>query len=130
MKIGELARRTDISTRMLRYYEEQGLLTAERDDNGYRSYAESSAGQALQIRGLLDSGLTTEIIRDLLPCLAGRPDACRRPVDPAVPVGGAGRRADPAPGADPEADRLPDPQPGRRARLHRGGQAPAQRHLS
>jgi DNA-binding transcriptional MerR regulator len=71
VRIGELSRRTDISTRMLRYYEEQGLLTAERDDNGYRSYAESSAGQALQVRGLLDSGLTTEIIRDLLPCLAG-----------------------------------------------------------
>jgi DNA-binding transcriptional MerR regulator len=70
MKIGELSRRTDISTRMLRYYEEQGLLTAERDANDYRSYAESSAGRALQIRGLLDSGLTTEIIRDLLPCLA------------------------------------------------------------
>lgn len=69
MKIGELSRRTDISTRMLRYYEEQGLLTAERDANDYRSYAESSAGRALQIRGLLDSGLTTEIIRDLLPCL-------------------------------------------------------------
>jgi DNA-binding transcriptional MerR regulator len=69
MKIGELSRRTDISTRMLRYYEEQGLLAAERDANDYRSYAESSAGRALQIRGLLDSGLTTEIIRDLLPCL-------------------------------------------------------------
>jgi DNA-binding transcriptional MerR regulator len=69
MKIGELARRTDISTRMLRYYEEQELLSADRDDNGYRSYAEVQAGRALQIRGLLDSGLTTDIIRDLLPCL-------------------------------------------------------------
>lgn len=80
MRIGELARRTDISTRMLRYYEAQGLITAERDDNGYRSYAESSAGQALQIRGLLDSGLTTEIIRDLMPCLGtGEAD---RPLTP------------------------------------------------
>jgi DNA-binding transcriptional MerR regulator len=69
MRIGELSRRTDISTRMLRYYEEQGLLSADRDDNGYRSYPEASAGQALQVRGLLDSGLTTEIIRDILPCL-------------------------------------------------------------
>ena len=67
---------------MLRYYEEQGLLTAQRDDNGYRSYAESSAGQALQIRGLLDSGLTTEIIRDLLPCLAGRPDGAGEGLTP------------------------------------------------
>lgn len=82
MRIGELARRTDISTRMLRYYEEQGLLTAERDDNGYRSYAESSAGQALQIRGLLDSGLTTEIIRDLMPCLGGPVADSDRPLTP------------------------------------------------
>ena len=82
MKIGELARRTDISTRMLRYYEEQGLLVAERDGNGYRSYAEATAGQALQIRGLLDAGLTTEIIRDLLPCLQDRPEDADRPLTP------------------------------------------------
>ncbi len=69
MRIGELSRRTDIPTRMLRYYEEKGLLEAERGDNGYRSYDEESAGLALQIRGLLDSGLTTEIIREILPCL-------------------------------------------------------------
>jgi DNA-binding transcriptional MerR regulator len=69
MRIGELARRTDVPTRMLRYYEEQGLLGADREDNGYRSYPEAAAGRALQIRGLLGSGLTTEIIRDILPCL-------------------------------------------------------------
>jgi DNA-binding transcriptional MerR regulator len=69
MRIGELSRRTDISTRMLRYYEEQGLLDADRDENGYRSYRETTASRALQVRGLLDSGLTTDIIRDLLPCL-------------------------------------------------------------
>jgi DNA-binding transcriptional MerR regulator len=82
MRIGELARRTDISTRMLRYYEEQGLLAAQRDDNGYRSYAEATAGQALQIRGLLDAGLTTDIIRDLLPCLQAGPDGADRPLTP------------------------------------------------
>ncbi len=38
MKIGELSRRTGVPTRMLRYYEEQGLLRPERADNGYRSY--------------------------------------------------------------------------------------------
>ena len=82
MRIGELAQRTETAPRLLRYYEEQGLLTAQRDDSGYRSYAESSAGQALQIRGLLDSGLTTEIIRDLLPCLAGGPDTAGERLTP------------------------------------------------
>jgi DNA-binding transcriptional MerR regulator len=69
MKIGELSRRTAIPARMLRYYEEQGLLRPERGDNGYRSYPDSAVGLALQIRGLLDSGLTSQIIRTILPCL-------------------------------------------------------------
>ena len=69
MRIGELSRRTDVPTRMLRYYEEQGLLQPQRDDNGYRSFGPTDTYRALQIRGLLAAGLTTEIIRDILPCL-------------------------------------------------------------
>jgi DNA-binding transcriptional MerR regulator len=69
VKIGELSRRTAIPTRMLRYYEEQGLLRPDRAENGYRSYPESAIGLTLQIRGLLDSGLTSQIIRNILPCL-------------------------------------------------------------
>jgi DNA-binding transcriptional MerR regulator len=73
MKIGELSRRTGIPTRMLRYYEEQDLLHPERSDNGYRFYEPSAVYRVQQIRGLLDSGLTTEIIRTILPFLT-RPD--------------------------------------------------------
>jgi DNA-binding transcriptional MerR regulator len=69
MKIGELSRRTGIPVRMLRYYEEQDLLHPERADNGYRVYGEPTIYRVQQIRGLLDSGLTTEIIRNILPCL-------------------------------------------------------------
>ena len=79
MRIGELAARTGISARMLRYYEEQGLLTPERTSSGYRSYPESEVSQAGQIRGLLDAGLTTEIIRTILPCL-NDPEDVRRTV--------------------------------------------------
>jgi DNA-binding transcriptional MerR regulator len=70
VRIGELSRRTGIPPRMLRYYEEQGLLRPERADNGYRWYRESAVDRARQIRGLLDAGLTSEIIRHILPCLA------------------------------------------------------------
>jgi DNA-binding transcriptional MerR regulator len=54
---------------MLRYYEEQDLLHPERAGNGYRSYSLYDLYRVQQIRGLLDSGLTTEIIRGILPFL-------------------------------------------------------------
>lgn len=62
MRIGELSRRTGISTRMLRYYEEQGLLTSERSTNGYRSYAEGDVERAATIGSLIQSGLTTRLV--------------------------------------------------------------------
>ncbi|WP_225096037.1 MerR family transcriptional regulator [Streptomyces sp. CoH27] len=71
MRIGELSRRTGVPTRLLRYYEEQDLLHPERSGNGYRSYPESAVADVQQIRGLLDSGLTTEMIRVILPYLSG-----------------------------------------------------------
>jgi DNA-binding transcriptional MerR regulator len=69
MKIGELAERTGTSRRLLRYYEEQGLITPSRALNGYREYQESDVDIVLQIKGLLDAGLPTRIIQQLLPCL-------------------------------------------------------------
>jgi DNA-binding transcriptional MerR regulator len=69
MRIGELSRRTGVPARLLRYYEEQDLLHPERDANGYRSYSSPDVYRVQQIRGLLDSGLTTEIIRRILPFL-------------------------------------------------------------
>jgi len=66
MKIGELSRRTGVATRLLRYYEEQGLLASTRSLNGYRDYAEADVETVLQVRGLLSAGLTTRLIRMLL----------------------------------------------------------------
>ncbi|MCP2170381.1 MerR family transcriptional regulator [Goodfellowiella coeruleoviolacea] len=71
MRIGELARRTGVSPRLLRYYEEQGLLAPERTANGYRSYSADAPLLVTQIRGLLSAGLPTEVIRDILPCARG-----------------------------------------------------------
>ncbi|GAA4533061.1 MerR family transcriptional regulator [Amycolatopsis samaneae] len=71
MRIGELARRTGVSTRLLRYYGEQGLLVAERDSNGYREYAEDAVVRVRQIRRLLAAGLTTEVIATALGCAHG-----------------------------------------------------------
>ncbi len=69
MQIGQLAERTGVSRRLLRYYEEQGLIKPGRALNGYREYGEAHVDVVLQITGLLDAGLPTRIIEQLLPCL-------------------------------------------------------------
>jgi DNA-binding transcriptional MerR regulator len=68
--IGELATRTGVSTRLLRYYEDQGLLDVGRQSNGYRWYSECAPEQVIKIRKLLAVGLTTDTIRVVLPCIA------------------------------------------------------------
>jgi len=79
MRIGELAERTGVSTRLLRYYEEQGLLTPSRDHNGYRAYAGDAVVRVRQIRRLLEAGLNTAVIASALQCASGeeaRLDVC------------------------------------------------------
>ncbi|MER6299638.1 MerR family transcriptional regulator [Kitasatospora sp. NPDC001539] len=71
MRIGELARLTGVSTRLLRYYEEQGLLRPARTSAGYREYGEEDTVRVWQIRSLLAAGLTTRVIAELLPCATG-----------------------------------------------------------
>jgi DNA-binding transcriptional MerR regulator len=69
MRIGELAERTGTSRRLLRYYEEQGLIASSRADNGYRQFDERYVDRVMQVRGLLDAGLPTRIIKQILPCI-------------------------------------------------------------
>ncbi|WP_280234549.1 MerR family transcriptional regulator [Nocardia cyriacigeorgica] len=71
MRIGELSRRTGVSPRLLRYYEARELIVAERSANGYREYGPGVAAVVVQIRALLGAGLTTEAIREILPCAHG-----------------------------------------------------------
>ncbi|MCA2206438.1 MerR family transcriptional regulator [Nocardia rosealba] len=82
MLIGELAQRTGVATRLLRYYEEQGLLHPRRDSNGYRSYPEAAVARVARIRDLLAAGLNTDEIADLLPCAEhdGPVQACEKSV--------------------------------------------------
>lgn len=68
MRIGELARLVGTTPRMLRYYEDEGLLTPERGSNGYREYAEVDVRTARQIVALSEAGLTLSVIRTVLPC--------------------------------------------------------------
>lgn len=66
MKIGELARRTGVAPRLLRYYEQQGLITAQRAENGYREYSEADVAQVERVAGLVRAGMPTRLVRVVL----------------------------------------------------------------
>ncbi|ETK35410.1 MerR family transcriptional regulator [Microbispora sp. ATCC PTA-5024] len=69
MRIGELARRAGVSTRALRYYEQQGLIRARRSANGYREYDEGDVRLVTEIRALMAVGFTLEDARPFVECL-------------------------------------------------------------
>ncbi|PZF57452.1 MerR family transcriptional regulator [Curtobacterium sp. MCSS17_008] len=69
MRIGDLAAATGASVRSLRYYEEQGLLTAERTAGGQRSYADTSVERVQLVQQLFAAGLASRTIVQLLPCV-------------------------------------------------------------
>ncbi|HEY0119890.1 MAG TPA: MerR family transcriptional regulator [Cellulomonas sp.] len=72
MWIGELARRTGVAERLLRYYEEQGLLRPARTSAGYREYDDADVAIVAHVRTLLAAGLPTATIAEMLPCLEER----------------------------------------------------------
>ncbi|MFD4375346.1 MerR family transcriptional regulator [Streptomyces sp. NPDC058486] len=71
MRIGELARRTGVSARSLRHYEQAGLITPVREANGYRAYEEGAVVRVANIRYLLDAGLTLDDVSAFRSCLDG-----------------------------------------------------------
>jgi DNA-binding transcriptional MerR regulator len=56
LTIGDVARRTGLTQRTLRYYEELGLLDPPRDSGGRRRYDAAAIGRLYRIRLLRDLG--------------------------------------------------------------------------
>ncbi|MFD5467970.1 MerR family transcriptional regulator [Kitasatospora sp. NPDC127059] len=82
MRIGELAQRTGVSERSLRYYEKQGLLAAERTLGGHRDYPDGAVDRVVLIQELFAAGLRSKKIAELLPCMRdsdGAPNATATP---------------------------------------------------
>lgn len=67
-KIGLFSKLTQVSVRMLRYYDEQGILKPDRIDpeTGYRLYSASQVTQAQRIMTLRDLKFSTNEIREIL----------------------------------------------------------------
>ncbi|MEV4111620.1 MerR family transcriptional regulator [Nonomuraea sp. NPDC049695] len=75
MRVGELARRTGVTVRALRYYEEVGLVVPRRCANGYRDYDPIAVRLVEQIRSLMALGLPVEETRPFVECLISGADA-------------------------------------------------------
>ena len=65
-----MVRRTGVHERMLRYYEQQGLLAPDRLPSGYREFSDADVETVGRVRCLLEAGLPTALIAEVLPCLA------------------------------------------------------------
>jgi MerR family transcriptional regulator, Zn(II)-responsive regulator of zntA len=68
VRISEVSRRTGVSIRSLRYYEQKRLLCARRMENGYRDLDEEAVERVQTIQMYLGLGLTTEQIEEILNC--------------------------------------------------------------
>ncbi|MFZ2509551.1 MULTISPECIES: MerR family transcriptional regulator [Gordonia] len=80
MHIGEVAERTSLSLRTIRYYEEVGLLpVAERTEGGFRLYNDDTIARLLLIKQMKPLDFTLEEMGAVL-------RACDQLADPAAEV--------------------------------------------
>ncbi|MCD2516763.1 Cu(I)-responsive transcriptional regulator [Massilia sp. G4R7] len=67
MNIGEASKASKVSAKMIRYYEQTGLIPpASRTDSGYRAYTSSDIHRLHFIRNARDMGFSVAEISDLL----------------------------------------------------------------
>ena len=67
MNIGQAARESGVSAKMIRYYEQIGLIPrADRRDSGYRDYSPADVHRLRFIRRARDLGFAVAEINDLL----------------------------------------------------------------
>lgn len=66
MNVKEAAKRSGVSVRALRYYEEIGLISPQREENGYREYDEAILNRVRLIRAYRELQFSLEETKQLL----------------------------------------------------------------
>ena len=67
MNIGQASERSGISPKMIRYYEQIGLLdTAKRSNSGYRIYSNQDINDLCFLRQARDLGFSSKQMKELL----------------------------------------------------------------
>ncbi|MGY1770025.1 MerR family transcriptional regulator [Blastococcus sp. SYSU D00813] len=80
VQIGQVAERTGLSLRTIRFYEESGLVVpTARSEGGFRLYSEDDVGRLEVVKRMKPLGFTLDEMRELLTLLAdlaatGRPE--------------------------------------------------------
>ncbi|WFR66202.1 MerR family transcriptional regulator [Curtobacterium flaccumfaciens] len=67
----KLSTATGVSTRALRYYEQQGLIRSQRRANGYREYGPEAVDVVAFVQDLFAVGLSSRLLREIIPCAVG-----------------------------------------------------------
>jgi MerR family copper efflux transcriptional regulator len=82
LQIGQVAERTGLSLRTIRFYEENGLvLPTTRTEGGFRLYSDDAVARLEVIKRMKPLGFTLEEMQELLTLLA---DLAERPDDAAL----------------------------------------------
>ena len=67
LTIGQVARRSGVNAKAIRYYESTGLLPSpQRSENGYRYYDQADLNRLLLLRRLRLLGVSLEMLKPLL----------------------------------------------------------------
>lgn len=67
MNISDVAKKTGLTSKAIRFYEEKGLVTAPaRSENGYRSYAQKHIEELTLLRQARQVGFTLEECQELV----------------------------------------------------------------
>jgi MerR family transcriptional regulator, redox-sensitive transcriptional activator SoxR len=72
LTIGELASRTGVATSALRFYEDQGLIHADRAESGHRRYQQATLRRVSFIKIAQEVGLT---LQEIASAMSSLPDS-------------------------------------------------------